>query len=801
MLRRIRFSLFIVLCSVCALILFALREQPSAQVVAQNPFADLEHEDQNFILNWNQYFNQQRAYPLKQIPANARLNALAQAKKISSRAPLKPNAPLVTGVWANIGPTPINSGATFPPLTFNAVTGRVTAIAVDPTRSNTVYVGGAQGGVWKTTDGGTTWDQLTDQQATLAIGSIALAPSSPNTIYVGTGEGDVSCDSYFGAGILKSTDGGVSWTLVGQSAFNQLSISKIVVHPTDPNTLYASAMYGYVGMGCDYAPAFPSGGVWKSTDGGTTWSKVFTASGSNDLVMDPQAPTTLFVANYYGGLARTTNGGSTWSQLTNGLPAASSVDRYALTLSRPSAGSAAVLYAGAGTSGVVYKSSNNGDSWGVMSSGASGYCSGQCWFDNVITADPTNASVALVGGSANYANGTGIVYRTTNGGSTWSSVAGGLHADAHAIAFDPSNTQTVWVGTDGGVFKSTMRGGTNGDWAAVANNFALTQFETLATHPTDQNFLLGGTQDNGTIKWTGGISWMTVRTGDAGYVWIDQLAPQTMYHTFSGVYPERSDNGGVTWKNLWGGSYSLSTGDRSAFYPPLVGNPNSSTYIYLGTYRLWRYNKTSDNWQALSDDLTTGCANNGCVISSVAVAPSNGQVLYVGTSAGLVRVSMNGGSAWSAANSSLLPNRFVTRVAIDPTTASIAYASFSGFNETTLKPGHVFQTTSSAATWTDISGNLPNVPTNALVVDPQTPTTIYAGTDIGVFYTTNVNGSSTTWNRLGFGLPNVAVFDLKIGKYGPTVKMYAATHGRGAWTFTLNAPQNISLPMMLNGAP
>jgi photosystem II stability/assembly factor-like uncharacterized protein len=228
--------------------------------------------------------------------------------------------------WAPLGPSPI-----IPFDGVSAFSGRVAAVAVDPTNTNTAYIGAAQGGVWKTTDHGATWTPLTDSQKSLASGSIAIAPSNHNIVYVGTGEPNAISVSYFGAGILKSIDGGATWTLIGATPFANTSVSRIIIHPTNPNILWAANTSGFAGQG--YGPPAPvTLGVWKSTDAGATWNLVLgttqtgvAASQVHDLAIHPTNANVLYAGAYHSGVWRTIDGGSTWSRLVSGLPASADI--------------------------------------------------------------------------------------------------------------------------------------------------------------------------------------------------------------------------------------------------------------------------------------------------------------------------------------------------------------------------------------------------------------------------------------------------------------------------------------------
>jgi len=729
------------------------------------------------LLRWL-YFYESRAYPNATIPPRALQKALAQYRQqfAPPAAPAGVPAPLETA-WTPLGPDHLVS------VEGTSVSGRVNAIAVDPTDSNTIYVGAAQGGVWKTNDAGATWVPLTDTQCSLAMGSIAIDPVDPNIIYAGTGEQNFSLDSYYGCGVLRSTDRGTTWTQLGASVFDinnttegtgGATISRIRVDPLTAGSTTSTTLYVTSDLG-----------VYRSLDSGQSWTPTPLLAGvATDLVMDPSNPTVLYAslgnpfADARNGVYKSSNGGASWTKLTGGFPTGE-VGRVNLAIS---ASSPTTLYASVqndfGGSGVdgsllgIFKTTNGGTSWTqVTGSGAS--CDTQCWYDMVIAVDPNDSNVVYFGGVE--------LYKSIDGGNNFSNIRPSLvHVDQHALAFDPRNASVVYAGNDGGVFKSTNGGAS---WSSLNTNLAITQFYPgVSLHPTDANYILGGTQDNGTLRFTGSSVWQEISLGgDGGFTAIDFVSPSTIYHefqwdntSFSG--PRRSDDGGTSFAQKNSG---IDLSDRAAFVPPYVMDPSNSQKLCFGTFKLYKTTNRGDSWTVLAGgvDLT-----KGGVISTIAVAPSNPQVIYVGASDGNVVVTTNGGSTFTTVISGL-PNRSVQAIAVHPTSASTAYVVFSGFGS-----GHVFTTTNTGASWTNISANLPDVPVNAILLDPGAPSNIYIGTDLGVFRSTDAGGS---WSSLNTGLPNVAVFDLAF-RSGTNV-LVAATHGRGVFKMPVTGTPVLSV--------
>lgn len=740
------------------------------------------------------WFYQQRAYPLGFIPRGARSHALQQFNQMaeaegkaggqsgsSQSAPgVLTATPVPGGQWTLIGPEPTNT-----PYSYPLTSGRISALAVVPGTASTVYLGGAQGGVWKTTNSGTNWTPLTDNQPSLAIGSIALDPTNSSIVYVGTGEENFSGDSYYGAGILKSTDGGSTWSQLGGSIFagpfqtgayygGGGRVGAIAVDPGNNQIVLAAAQV-YNGSN--------GPGIYRSTNGGTSWTNVLPNATGTAAFFDPTNGTIAYAAlgetggSSSNGVYRSADSGATWARPDMGslhpLPT-TNVGRIALALA-PS--STTTLYAAIqntspfGSLLGVWKSTDSGADWTQLT--VTDFCTPQCWYDIVVAVDPANASYVYAGGSAN--NGT--LFRSPDGGTTWAEVDTGLHVDHHAVAF-ASDGSKVYVGNDGGVWSSTDVTNTTVNWTNLNSTLAVTQFYPgLSFHPTNPNIAIGGTQDNGTQLYSGTLGWNNVTCGDGGWAAIDPSTPATIYAACQNIQILKSTTGGAF--GTWSSAQSGIAADRSQFIPPLVIDSATPARLYFGTYRVWQTTNGAGSWTAISPDLTAGGT-----LTTIAVAPSDSNTVYVGSSDAKVQVTTNAGMGASATwtdITSTLPNRSVTMVAVDPLHSLTAYVTFSGFSGFGGdNQGHVFKTTTGGTSWTDISGNLPNTPVNDIAIDPDLPNTFYVGTDVGVFST--INGG-TTWSTLSSGLPTVAVLGLKFHR--PSRTLRAVTHGRSVWDLSL----------------
>ena len=328
----------------------------------------------------------------------------------------------------------------------------------------------------------------------------------------------------------------------------------------------------------------------------------------------------------------------------------------------------------------------------------------------------------------------------------------------HALAF-AANGNTLYIGNDGGAYVTTQITATNPSYTALNDTLGLAQFYPgLTIHPTNTGVAIGGTQDNGTLLFSGAATWNDVICGDGGYTAIDFNNPATLYAACQEIVILKSTANGTA--GTWDGAVNgIDLNDRVDFIPPLVMDPSSSQTLYFGTYRVYRTTDGTANWTAISPDLTGGDGFFG-VISTIAVAPNHPNTIYAGTLDNHVQVTTNANAGPSAAWTDIsagLPPRSVTNVAVDAAVSTTAYATVSGFTGFGDSQGHVFKTINGGSLWSDISGDLPNTPVNSLVVVPDAPNTLFVGTDVGVFYTTN-GGSS--WTSLVNGLPRVAVVGL-----------------------------------------
>jgi len=716
------------------------------------------------------YFLFQRSTGGKLPSAEDFTRAVSQARTLRAAAAGAP-AP----AWTLEGPTNIG--------------GRLVDLVIDRTQENTVYVAAATGGVWKTTDAGATLEQAWPGNASQSMGAIAQGPDG--AIWAGTGELNPGGGSitFGGTGIYRSHDGGATWSRRGLE--DSGTTGRIVTHPTNPDVVYVAAGGSLFNPGGER-------GVYKTTDGGSTWQQVLAPAtpftGGADLVMDPRDPQRLYAAMWdhrrepdvrtYGGvgsgLFRTDDGGATWKRLENvtvktpgdatGLVSDASLGRIGVALAPSDPDRVYVITTATfGQDKGFYVSNDGGESFTTAtrpgSQGGFGWWFGRIWVD------PANADHLFVAGVS--------LRESSDGGQTWGS-SQGLHVDQHSMAWDPRAPGRVYQGNDGGLYRSDANGAT-GTWTKATYE-PYTQHYQVEVAETDPSRLTGGTQDNGCIRSWGTPSWNGYGCGDGEYVPIDWSNPNIYYGCSQyGACRRYRDTGAATHNtNIRDGAASV----RWNWHAPLVIDPNDPKILYFGGNQLNRSTDRGDTWTAISpphpNDLTGTFVpprndpiyRNWGTITTVGVSKSDPETLYVGTDTGRLWKTHDLGATWNEFVDEGLPKRWVTRVAIDPRDEDVVYATFSGFRNGE-DAAHVYKTTNGGESWRNISTNLPNAPANDVVLDDGA---VYVGTDVGVF---SLREGRSSWRPVGSGLPLVPVLDLRL--HGPTDTLYAGTFGRSVW--------------------
>ena len=794
--------------------------------------------------------------------------------------------------WTPLGPSPlpINSFGSGP------FSGRVTSVVVDPTNQNKVYLGAAQGGVWRSLDGGATWVSIFDGAQSQAIGALAMSLQDPTKLYVGTGEFNGCGDCFFGVGLYRIDTVDTTPTLVGPinpsitttaigggpltyNIFTGRGITKIVVDPNNANNIFVATGRGIGGSGANSlglvggVPSLAPRGLYRSMNAtsspasSVTFQKLVVTTDNSpdspgtgnedtpDIVMDPGNPNNIIAASagpsgtaFNSGIYRTTNALAATPSFTQVLTLPNNI-RVSLAINKV----AGVVTAYAATSetptntpgcttalsGAVRKQIdpfNSSSTWATQLAGGGGFCSGQCFYDMPIAVDPTNANVVYIGGQSSSTCG-GVVRKSTDGGASFANDSSGLHADDHTLFVDPlTSPATLYTGNDGGVWKQSSNAATTGSWTNL-NNAPLNtlQFQGIAVHPFDRNLMIGGTQDNGTeYQQTSGGNWHGAEGGDGGYALIDQSATNTtdvtMYHTFYNItgdqigFDRALNTSCLTNFNFWpsrgigmnpalgdpeqpsltcdGTANYLHNGlnlsDSVLFYAPMALGPGSPNTLYFGTDRLYRSTDRGDNMTVVSQPpiVSTGCGSTGtspCPISTIAISPQDDAYRIVGLQNGQVWATSTGSSTLVnitgafPTNPNLSTNRFVGRAVIDPNNKNVAYIAFSFFAPAGQGVWKITNLTAAvanpaSANWVAMGSGIPSIPINALAVDPDNSNNIFAGTDIGVYNSTDGGAS---WVPFGTGLPRSAVFDLALQKANRVLR--AGTHGRGVWEISLAA--------------
>ncbi len=715
-------------------------------------------EGKHYPSDW---FFAQRAFPGGTIDQDAFLAAVGQAK--ADRARLS-----------------TSSGPTWQPAGPYNIGGRVTALAVLPGGA-TLYLGSANGGVFRSDDAGVNWTSVLDRDFAFSIGALALDPADPNTVYCGTGEANSAVDTYDGSGLYRTSNGGASWQYVGLEETRR--IGRVAVDPSNSDRIFVAA------MGTQFSTN-PDRGLYRSQDGGLNWTKVLfvnDSTGCADVVINPAHPETVYCSTWervrhptyrraFGpgcGIWRSIDSGTTWVRLQNGLPTPTdSVGRIGLAIapSRPSMVYAQIItgtiggYTGRG----MYRTLDGGATWTRRDvSGFTGVFGGFGWYFGEMAVDPVNSETV-------YALGVDMV-RSTNGGTSFSTVLGSAHVDNHAIWIDPANPSRIYLGNDGG-FYSTVVGGTTWTKAVTLD---ITQFYAGAIDPSNPARLLGGTQDNNTLITTGSpIAWSAILGGDGFHCAVDPTNPGVIIAEWQfccspNPGPRRSTNSGGSWTAPTG----FVAADRYNWSTPLVMNPKNHNVILVGSQRVYRSANNGIGYSVISGDLTTNNTSSLLTYSTITtldISPADTSVYYAGTDDGKVWRSTNRGGAWTDISAGL-PVRWVTRVTADPVNAQVVYVTHSGFGGDEHAP-HIHRSANQGASWSAIDGDLPDVPINDVVVDPADTQRLFLATDVGVYWTSN---QGAVWVPLGSGLPFTAVFDLSL--HAPSRTLVAATHGRSQW--------------------
>ncbi|PZR72476.1 MAG: hypothetical protein DLM73_13260 [Chthoniobacterales bacterium] len=812
--------------------------------------------------------------------------------------------------WVPIGPFSIPNGQTTAAAGGTiAVSGRTTAVVTNPSDANVVYIGTAQGGVWRSKDGGNTWVSIFDNARSQAIGALALAPSNPSILYIGTGEAHFSVDSFFGIGLYRidnadTTTGALAdlkgpinppYTFTANATgnpsitttcFGGRAISQILVNPTDPATIFVSTSTGAAsnhGNGLSsFVPPLALVGVYRSTNAtaapsAVTFTKLAVApnGGSldvpgtgnrrvSDMAFEPGNPDVLLAGVFGnaaagdGGVFRSTNATSVSPTFTQTLTISATRINFAIqktgavvTVLAATSESSGTVACGVGT-GQLRKSIDGGVTWpsvaataatGGILTGADGFCGGQCVYDITVAMAPADPNTIYLGGNA---TGTcsNSVKKSTNG-TTFVRDDNKVHADTQILYVSNTTPPIVFDGNDGGIWKRDATLAAGSAWTDLNKApLNVTQFQSVAVHPTDRNFTIGGTQDNGTEAQDdpagAGPSvsgqWISAEGGDGGFALIDSNSNATaitMYHTFFNrtglqiVFDRALTRLCLATKDGWEtrGNFAgappidatpscdttpffvqngIALTDTVNFYAPMALGPGNPNTLYFGTDRLYRSINQGDLMTVVSQAPFAA----GRAIDYVAISPQTDNSRIVGLDNGKVFATTTGAAVLIDTNfpppNNAQANTFrdIGQMRFAPNDPNTAYISLDYyFDSPNATTSHVWKVVNLNTTpvWTPLQGTdqnvLPNIPVNALVVDPAQPNRIFAGTDIGVYVTQD---GGANWVPFGQGLPRVAVFDMAIQ---PTSRLLRiATHGRGMWEIPVAAVAGPSLTTQVASA-
>ncbi len=656
------------------------------------------------------------------------------------------------------------------------VGGRTRSLLIDPTNPQRIFAGSVGGGLWRSTDGGSHWSPVNDFLANLAVCSLAFDPQNPQTMYMGTGEGFFNADAINGFGIFKSTDGGATWSSLAATT-GWVSVNRIAVAPTNSNLILAAIRYG---------------GIRRSTDGGATWSEVRWAQGSYDVAFAPGDSTRAIAHildydfqtnNWFHSAVYSTDGGASWQ--TAAAPFAR-VDGFYSRLEMAYAPSNAnVVYLNSGWDGLIYKSTDGGHSYTLRTTSGS---TGASWYNNTLWVDPTNPDVLVAGGAP--------LYRSTNGGVSLQQITSGYllteqpHPDHHCVVSDPgfngTTNRKVYVCNDGGVFFTAdiYTANTFNGWLSLNQGYQTGQYYAIAGDgPT--GLTLGGLQDNGTLRLTAASTAASLTYGgDGGFTAIDSGDPQYVYGEYVGLSDLfRSQDGGVSISAFL--DSSLPERGMGNFISPFILDPNAPGRMLAGAYSLWRSNNVKTGspptWSAIHVAQPTQ-------VSAIAVAPGNSDVIWVAHNDGRVFKTSNGTAAnptWTTIDdngaTNPLPSRFPGRILIDSRNPNWVIIALGGFSS-----GNLQRSTDGGQTWSLLTGTggatLPDAPIHAIAQHPVRPDWLYVGTEVGVFSSLD---EGQHWVATNQGPANVAVDDLRFMNGSTT--LLAATHGRGAWSASVPA--------------
>ena len=773
----------------------------------------VHEKDKVDYLKSYRYFVGQRAFPNDKVNWDATNKAKEHARSMPKTDLLRTATGIhpdtATLAWQFVGP--VNLQVPYQQYYgIGPLSGRVNAVAFDPNNSQTIYAGSGEGGLFRSTDSGATWTWLSSSWSQLAVNSIVIDPSNSSTIYVARGDyhGEIA-GSY---GIMKSTDGGTTWTEIAEAAMGKIGVASLQMDPTNNQILIAGT--GDVNT---------YGKIYRSTNGGSTWSAL-SINGTDDMwpALGASLPSNGQVRLFAvaGGYAQTNNStsrlfksddhGATWQSIA--CPAVIDGNfhwAYAITTSPTNSNNVYVLDS---ENQALYTSSTQGASWTDESANlptgneiSTNYNFSQSFYDYHLecgnrVSGSTNLDVLYLGEID--------ITESLDGGKTWISIGGPTygtsnaisHNDQHCLAVSPTNPNNAVFSNDGGVYALSYNGSTSKNTVTPLNaNLTVAMYYKLAPHPTNSDYILGGTQDNASPITVGDLTtWYNVGGGDGGGSAINQSNPNVQYTSSEDLVIYQTPDGWNTENYI---SPSTLSTENSPFVTPMTLDPSSPNLMYVATNYLYQWNETTQTWKNRlgNKDLTNDNKTSPPDIQAIAIAPTDSTRIYTGSSDGALYMSTNQGSTWKLLNpGTALAAQAITSISVSPTNSSDILIGMSGAGSGSPHLYRCTNTTASSVAFSVVSGSgtsgLPDVSLNAIARDLDNPAnTWWVAMDVGVFQTTN---SGQTWTNAStaYGLPNVIVDDL-VAVPG-TRFLNAGTYGRGVWR--LNLPTQSQVPTLTN---
>lgn len=646
--------------------------------------------------------------------------------------------------------------------------GRLNCIVFDPRSTDIIWVGAPTGGLWKSMDGGQTWSTNTDHLPNLGVSDIEINPQNPDIMYIATG--DKQRGSALSIGIMKSTDGGQTWQFTGLNpdVTEKHKIGKLLMHPDNPEILLAAS----------------NKGIYKTTDGGNSWVNKIPGD-FFDMEINPADSAAWYATQSGVGIFRSIDSGESWTRLSVGLPdPGPRFGRIAVAVSQSSP---AVLYAlyceDIESEGWVwglygfYRSVDGGNTWTLQTgipnllgwSLAGDDTGGQGGYALVLDVNPVDPNVVFVG-SVN-------MWKSIDGGRSWVVIAHSVHVDHHDFSYLPGSSATIFSCNDGGLYKSEDDGGT---WTDLSGGLVMQQVYRVYLSAQDPGHIIVGAQDNGSEILNGqSPGWSAVYGGDGADCLIDPNDNSVVYCAWQFGNFLRSVNGGRSFADIF-----LNKPGEAAWLAPLAMDPRDPTVLYTATDTVFKSIDRGSTYAAISGQLP------GSSVRILTVSASDPDCLYVSDGTRIFK-TVNRGDNWTELNTAPFPT-FVTGIAVHPHNRDILWVTIGGYGRWNsrfswenipyeIDKEKVFYSSDGGATWLNVSGVLPNIPANCIVIDPFS-LDVYVGTDLGVFYSASGLGD---WKRFDNGLPNVIVTDMYIHRTAG--KIVAATYGRGLWESPLAA--------------